>query len=379
MHERYLRAWFLAQEGIGARALERVHDYFGSLEDFYRADRDSWRDCGAFSDSDIAKLRHSLTEEKAEEYRLRLNQKQVEVLINEDDTYPELLSHIPDPPKLLYVRGDMSLLSDVETTNAFKTATGLTVAVVGSRRATQYGRRVAKEIARDLAEMGITIVSGLASGIDSMAHRGALAATIGKTFAVTGSGIDVTYPKENTALAEEICQRGLIFSEYPLGTAPLPSNFPRRNRIISGLSLGVLVVEATEQSGTQVTVGYALEQGREVFAVPGNIYSAASRGPHRLLKSGARLVESADDILEELGLLYPTEDTEGLSSEVSHPLSLLQQRVLDLLEAEPRALDHLQAESKIPVGTLLSELLQLQLLGLVDSLPGKQFIKTGRT
>ena len=374
MEERFLQAWFLAQEGIGARALEGILEFFGSLESFYAADLSSWRESEALSSEDMMRLRPLLTVSQAAEYAARLGQAGVSILLSSDDLYPELLAHIPDPPPLLYMRGDLALLDELNPAEEEMTGSALpTVAIVGSRRATAYGKKAAESIATDLADLGVIVVSGLARGIDSVAHRGALAAKSGRTIAVVGTGLDTVYPVENAKLAAEIAQRGLIFSEYALGTPPLPQNFPRRNRIISGLSLGVLVVEAAEQSGSQITVTYALDQGREVFAVPGNIYSANSRGPHRLIKQGARLVESAEDILEELNLLVDSilpGDEEAVLA-----LSLMQNKILELLDVEPKAFDLLQSESRIPVGTLLGELLQLELLGLITALPGRQYLK----
>jgi len=387
MPERFLQAWLLAQEGIGAKTLERVLEFFGSAQAFYEADLSDWKESGAFNESALPKLRQALTMEQAMEYADELRECDAKVILRGDELYPELLAQIIDPPPLFYVKGSTAVLGVRETDENGESQIKYpaAVAIVGSRRATAYGKRVAERIARDLANMGVVIVSGLALGIDSAAHSGALKADKGATIAVVGTGLDIVYPESNTPLENEITMNGLIISEYPLEMQPFPSNFPRRNRIISGLSLGVVVVEAAERSGTSITVGYALEQGREVFAVPGNIESPNSRGPHALIKQGARLVESADDIMEELGLLMVAERSvrAGRSAKpgevILSGLTLVQEKILDLLEAEPTAFDHLQAQSRIPAGTLSSELMQLEIIGLVTALPGRNYIKSPQT
>ena len=202
------------------------------------------------------------------------------------EDYPKVLLEIPDPPPYLYVKGEL---------RGSETA----VAVVGSRRASTYGMLTTTRLATELAAHGVTVVSGMARGVDTAAHRGALSGG-GRTIGVLGCGIDVVYPPENRKLFEEMAEKGALVSEFPLGTLPLAENFPRRNRIISGMSRGVLVVEAMENSGSLITAQFALDQGREVFAIPGNINTSSSRGANRLIKQGAKLVESVDDILEEL-------------------------------------------------------------------------------
>ena len=269
------------------------------------------------------------------------------ILTIADSEYPQLLLNISDPPLLLYVKGRLDLLN-VKS-----------LAVVGSRNATTQGLRNAEAFANSTSEAGFCIVSGMAHGIDAAAHLGGLQG-IGSSIAVVGTGLDKVYPAANRELAHRLAQEGTIISEFPLGTPPLAANFPRRNRIISGLSLGCLVVEASVQSGSLITARMALEQGREVFAVPGSIHSPQSKGCHALIKQGAKLVESARDILEELG--YPgTVLTQAIAPE--HPLFVH-------LGFDPLDVESLAQRSGLTIGELSAILLQLELDGHIASLPG---------
>ncbi|SNB48115.1 DNA-processing protein DprA [Geobacter sp. DSM 9736] len=269
--------------------------------------------------------------------------------------YPPVLRELPDYPPFLYVKG---ALNDIDPA----------VAVVGSRRASTYGVTATRRLAEELAGQGVTVISGMARGIDTAAHQGALAAG-GKTVGVLGSGIDVMYPPENRRLFGEMAERGALVSEFPLGTSPLAENFPRRNRIISGLSRGVLVVEAAEKSGSLITAEYALEQGREVFAIPGNITMAGSRGTNRLIKQGAKLVECVEDILDELS--FPLASC-GKRSEAS-PLAPEEEALCALLAGGPLQMDEIIATSGLTVGELSAILLRLELRGVITQLPGKHF------
>ncbi len=242
------------------------------------------------------------------------------------------------------------------------------VAVVGTRRPSAYGRQVAEKLARQLAENGVTVVSGLARGIDTCAHRGALQGG-GRTVAVLGSGIDICYPPENLRLLQEIASRGAVLSEFNLGVGPVPMNFPRRNRIVSGLAGVVVAVEAGERSGVLNTVVWAKSQGREVFAVPGRITDQTSTGCNRLLQQGARLLADVTDILECLGVARRS--AEGCGA----VLDAEQRRVLDFLSGDPAHVDEICAGLKVPVATLLGTLMQLEMQGLVRQLPGKLFVR----
>jgi len=271
-----------------------------------------------------------------------------------DPRYPPALAEIPDPPLLLYVSGRVELLAQPM------------VAVVGSRNASVQGRVDAESFAAALSGAGLCVVSGLALGIDTAAHEGALRGA-GSTIAVVGTGLDRVYPARNRALAHRIAAQGCIVSEYPLGMPPLAANFPRRNRIISGLAAGVLVIEAAAQSGSLITAQLAAEQGREVFALPGSIHSALTKGCHRLIREGAQLVETVDDVLMAMRL----SPLAGLPQvDAAAPASEDDAILLDALGHEPVALDELLARLALDPGMLGARLLELELAGVVTRLPG---------
>ena len=280
------------------------------------------------------------------------------ILTLADSAYPQSLLEIADPPNVLYVRGNAALLQK----------RGL--AMVGSRNATPQGLQTAENFAKTLAGRGLCIISGLALGIDAAAHRGALAAG-GETIAIIGTGADRIYPARNKELALAIVDRGAIVSEFPLGTPAIAANFPRRNRIISGLSRGVLVVEAAPESGSLITARLAGEQGREVFAIPGSIHSPVARGCHKLIKQGAKLVESAQDVLEELGGI----EQQAAPSET--PDFSAENPLLTALGYAPCALDELVERTGLRADQLLGELLTLELAGQLASLPGNRYQRLG--
>lgn len=266
-----------------------------------------------------------------------------------EDTYPSMLVQIPDPPALLFYKGNLDNLIELPC-----------IAIIGSRVCSMYGRRVAMKLAKDFVQTGVVVVSGLARGIDGEAHIGALDAG-GKTIAVIGTGLDRCYPSEHRELADMIIQSGLLLTEYPPLTEPQRYNFPERNRIVSGLSLGVVVVEAGERSGTMITVGTALDQSREVFAVPGEITHATSKGTNRLLRDGAGVVLSAKDVLEPLGLTQKTTEEshlERVSTEAA-------KKIVVLLFDKPMHFNIILNESALSVSDLQSELLQLEMAGIV--------------
>ncbi len=293
-----------------------------------------------------------------------------------DTDYPASLLHIPDPPLMLYAMGQTASLQVLKTEHA--------LAMVGSRNPTPQGAANARDFARSLAASGLTIVSGLALGVDGAAHEGALqgaAAGSLATIAIVGTGLDRVYPRQHRELAHHITQRGLILSEYPLGTPPLAAHFPRRNRLISGLSQATLVVEAALPSGSLITAKQALEQGRDVMAIPGSIHSAQSKGCHWLIKQGAKLVESAQDVLEELKLpdlqaqgvlaleAMPTDDAPANDSD--------EDALLRAMGHDPVSLDALQARGGWPTAQLQAQLLELELMGQVGRLPGGLFQRVG--
>ncbi len=310
-----------------------------------------------------------------------------------DVRYPQPLRNIPDPPTVLYVDGEL------ESTDT------LAVAIVGSRHATPYGIRVARTLAEELSLLGFTIVSGMARGIDRVAHEGALAAG-GRTLAVLGCGLDIAYPSDHTDLRAQVAAAGAVLTELPLGSPPLAAHFPRRNRILSGLSLGVVVVEAAEGSGSLITAKLAAEQGREVFAVPGPIDTPTSRGTHALLKQGAKLTETVDDILEELvpQIQRQTDDKSAAGSSsnggaqafvrpgapstvrlATHPpgrgrtetvLSSDEQRVYAAVTREPRSIDEVTDQSALTASTVACALLALELKDAIRQTPGRRYYRS---
>jgi DNA processing protein len=342
---------------IGRVKLSRLENQFGSMEEAWRAADDELSRAGLDKGSVKAivdwRPKISLDEEME-----KLERHGIKAFSYHDDGYPARLKQIYDYPPILYVKG--SLLPQDEWC----------LAVVGTRKATVYGRQAAEEIVSDLARNKITIVSGLARGIDSIAHRSALEAG-GRTIAVFGCGLDMVYPTENASLAKSIATNGALISEFPLGTEPRRENFPLRNRIMSGLSLGVLVVEAGDSSGAMITARLALEQNREVFAVPGSILSPSSRGTNNLIQEGAKLIRDYTDILEELNLravahqielkeVIPASDTETL--------------LLKQLSAEPTHIDEVCRGSGLPIATVSSTLAMMELKGMVRQVGTMSYI-----
>lgn len=283
-----------------------------------------------------------------------------------DPRYPALLKEIADPPPGLFVRGDVKCLSDLQ------------VAVVGSRNPSPSGRRTSREFARELGRLGVTVVSGMALGIDSRAHEGALDAGA-PTIAVLGSGLKMIYPARNRTLADRIAECGAVVTEFPPEIRPLAGNFPRRNRIISGLSVGVIVVEAAARSGSLITARYAMEQGREVFAVPGSIHNPMARGCHALIKQGVKLTETVEDVLEEIGVLSMT------VCNSRHPVDFQAQNrtgldeagklLLDNIGDSPVTIDEITDLTRMSVDEISAKLLELELQGFIESIAGGAYIR----
>ena len=290
----------------------------------------------------------------------RLEQKEMRVICLHDPEYPEMLRETEDSPLVLYMQGSLQAQDRYA------------IAIVGSRKPTHYGISVTEKISQELSCMGFTIVSGMARGIDSIAHRGAMQAG-GRTIAVLGSGLDIPYPPEHKNLFQNITESGCVISEFPPGMLPLKENFPRRNRIISGLSAGVLVVEAERRSGTLITAGYALEQNREIFAIPGNISSSHSSGTNTLIKKGAILVRNATDIAEELAPMLKgfikLKDKDMVKTDITET----EQELCHLLSSEPKQVDFISRESGLPTSRVLGILLGLELKGTVKQITGKRF------
>jgi len=354
-----LKYWigFNRVPGIGSKRLRALIHAFGDVEAAWHASERELRDLGldqrAIRNLLEARERLDLDAELA-----KVEDAGVRVLTWDDPDYPANLQRIDAPPPVLYLRGELSLEDE------------WAVAVVGTRRATAYDREVARKLASELARAGVTIVSGLARGIDAEAHRAALDAG-GRTLAVLGNGLDRVYPPEHLTLAKDITAQGALISEQPLGMRPDARNFPARNRIISGLSLGVLVVACPWNSGAIITAKQALEQGREVFATPGGILSRNSEGPNRLIKEGATPVTEANDILEALNL---THAVQYVDARLSLPEDPIEAQLLGLLSAEPRHVDDIRREAGLPVQQVSSALAMLELKGMARSVGGMKYV-----
>ncbi len=288
----------------------------------------------------------------------KIESKKIRVVTLSDNDYPEMFRNMEDAPVMFYAKGGM------QKEDRFA------IAIVGSRKYSPYGKFAAEKMASDLSALGFTIVSGMARGIDTLAHIAAIKSG-GRTVAVLGSGLDVPYPPENKMLIEKISDSGCVVSEFPPGAKPDKENFPRRNRLISGLSMGVVVIEATSDSGSLITAQYAADQGKEVFAVPGNINSANSAGTNRLIKDGAKLVQGVEDIVEELAPVLKgfikTKDKSKIE------LTDEERRLCDIMTAEPRHVDMLSRESGMPSSRVLGILLSLELKGVARQAEGKKF------
>jgi DNA processing protein len=343
---------------VGPSRFKRLLDHFGDPEAAWRAAPLELARAGLDRRAIDGLVALRQTADPAEVWT-RVERLGVTVVTLDDPAYPALLREIADPPPVLYLRGELAA------------ADRWALAVVGTRRMTPYGRQVVERLVGELARAGLTIVSGLALGIDGAAHRAALQAG-GRTVAVLGSGLDQLYPSDHIGLAREIVGSGAVMTEFPLGTKPDAVNFPRRNRIISGLSMGTLVIEAAETSGALITADFALEQGRDVFAVPGSILSSASTGPNRLIKEGARPVTSAQDILEELNLTVVAQHEAVRDALPDDPT---ESALLKLLSGEPLHVDEIGRSSALPAWQVSSALTMMELKGLVRQVGGMNYVR----
>lgn len=344
--------------GVGPIAYRNLVTVFHDPEQVFSASPKALAAVEGVGEKTIMAIKDFPAEETAGEELKKVRDLGVYILTFTDQGYPKNLLQIYDPPPLLYCRGE------------FDDEASPMVAMVGSRKGSPYGRAVTKRMSRELASAGVTIVSGMARGIDTCAHLGALEAG-GKTIAVFGCGIDIMYPPENESLFRDIIDHGAVISEFPLSTPPEGKNFPKRNRIISGLSLGVVIVEASSDSGSLITASYALEQGREVFAVPGNVGMATSQGTNALIKQGAKLVEGAQDILVEIIPQY-----EGKTSrEKTSMLNDDEDGILQLLSHHPLHIDEISRLSQMEIRRVSTVLLELELKGVISQLSGKMFVR----
>jgi DNA processing protein len=357
--------------GIGSRTAAFLIDRFGSPTACFDASASALESAGLKS-ATISAMKSATPREQASRQLEELDKLGAEVLTLAGERYPNLLRETYDPPIVLYAKGDIN-----------RAISQPALAVVGSRHCSTYGRNVAEMLVRELAQRGITIVSGLARGIDSVAHQSAVDGG-GLTVAVMGTGLDTIYPKENRKLADRIVEQGALLTEFPLETPPLPQNFPFRNRVISGVSLGVLIIEGAERSGSLITARMAYEQGREVFAVPGNITSSKSFGPNYLIKDGAKLVQTWRDVVEEFPLelkasILASERTEEREEQLSLDevvLSDAERKVLvSLRDDEPIHIDQLISGMSLSSGELLTALLKLEMTDRIRQLPGKCFVR----
>lgn len=389
-------------QGVGLKTVQRLRDVFGSAARALQATPDELEKIDQLSPAMQDLLKRKPIQYPIERELELIREYDCQVLTLYDDGYPEYLKEIDTPPLVLYIRGQLT------------PEDALSLSIVGSRDAKDYGRKVSYRLSYQLAQRGLTIVSGLARGIDTSAHRGALEAG-GRTIAVMGSGLSFIYPAANSDLAEKITESGALISEFPMGIKPKPRNFPRRNRIISGLTLGTVVVEASNRSGALITARLAGEQGREVFAVPGEIFSELSTGTHKLINNGAKLINTVDDLLNELPSYalnrlqpdVPTSRMPGAETESSQEQSTEkndlkpaapqspakgqqpiqsapppgltpdERTVFDAIEVPSSHIDTIVRTTQLPIGQVSSVLLMLELKGIVQQLPGKQFAKNG--
>jgi DNA processing protein len=348
---------FSLVKGVGAVRFKAVLNYFGDPKIAWNAPADALRAAGLGEKlvENIVHLRSTISLEKIGE---RLLSKGIEVLILGDENYPSRLREIDQPPPVLYLRGEL------------KPEDEWAVAVVGTRRVTGYGRQIAEEVAGVLARNGVTVVSGLARGIDAIAHQEALSAG-GRTLAVLGSGVDRIYPEEHQSLAERIIANGAVLSDYAPGTPPDASNFPPRNRLISGLAMAVVVVEAGHTSGALITAEFAAEQGRDVFAVPGNITAPQSQGTNRLIRDGAQPLLNPEDILEALEM---THITEHRTARVLLPADSIEATLFEALSHEPMHIDEIRARADLPIDKVSATLAIMELKGMVRQVGGMQYV-----
>jgi DNA processing protein len=356
-----------AVPGLGPQRIRRLIAHFNGSREIFRASEKSLSELSFLPASVVRAILDFPFDEFLKKEHALLKEHKAFVLSIDDPLYPQRLKEIPDAPVVLYAKGERGLFDFPS------------LAIVGCRKSSVYGMTMAEKFAKDLSDYGLVVVSGLARGIDTAAHHGALKVN-GKTVAVLGTGLTEIYPAENKRLFEAIADKGLVVSEFPMSAKPSASHFPRRNRIISGLSLGVIVVEAARKSGALITADFALEQGREVFAIPGKIDSPSSQGTNALIKQGAKLVGCVDDILEELQIAVRpklvTQEKLSEAKEAAARQCLLpeEKSFLKLLSAHPMDVDSLCQESGLALSCVFSLLLKLELLGIVKQLPGKLFV-----
>ncbi|NLN41235.1 MAG: DNA-protecting protein DprA [Clostridiales bacterium] len=357
--EKIFWIWLSQIPGIGARRFHFLIEYFGSANQVWLAPKNEIVKLTSSLGSNVVhKIINQRNDNTLDRIKRMMDLPEFRIITLLDDEYPTLLKEIYDPPPVLYCKG-LPIKNHQSS-----------ISIVGSRKSTAYGRQMAEKFSYELAEAGITVVSGLARGIDALAHYGALKAG-GNTVGVLGCGIDIIYPPENRKLFSKMEQEGTIITEYPPGSSPVAGNFPARNRIISGMTSGVLVIEAGQKSGALITVDFALEQGREVYALPGNINVPQSAGTNKLLKEGAKLVTDVQDILEDLGI----QREKDKKDQVPVQLDFFETQVYNALQEGERHLEELLKETKMDIHKLNAVLTMLEVKGIVKQMPGKIFIR----
>ncbi len=354
--------WLGSIPGIGAVKSKKLLEYFEDPYNIFTAKEIDLATQSFLTRLDVANLLKKEYKENLNKHIENINANDIKIISIKDENYPEYLKDIYDPPLILYIKG-----------NIYKEEKYL--AVVGSRRATSYGLNMAEVVSRELSRCGITVVSGMARGIDTYAHKGVIS-TSGRTIAVLGCGLDIVYPYENKKLMENIVINGACVSEFLPGTKPLAGNFPARNRIISGISMGVIVIEAGERSGSLITANFALEQGREVFALPGNVNSLNSTGTNKLIKEGAKMVTSIEDILEEIGAYFSDDKKDSFTNKLKddkllNGLDKDEVKIVECLKLEPTHIDIIANKTGLNIKVVNSLVVMLELKGIIEQVPGK--------
>ncbi len=342
--------------GIGSVRFHQIQAFFGDLEHAWLAPAEAFREAG-LPEKTVDNLIRLREETDLDQFYESILAQSISVLTLPEPEYPRLLREIEQPPPVLYIRGGLTPADD------------FSVAMVGTRKVTPYGQQITRDTSTFLAGHGLTIVSGLARGVDALAHQHALKAG-GRTIAVLGSGVDVIYPPEHRILAEAIIENGAIISDYPLGTQPEGVNFPPRNRIISGLSLATIVVEAGDRSGALITADFAVEQGRDVFAVPGNVLSPMSQGTNRLIQNGAYAMISPQDVLDALGL---EQVSDFQAARQTLPADTTEAKILQVLDYEPIHVDEICHAAGLAVETVTAALTMMELKGMVQHVGGMRY------
>lgn len=370
MNTNHFRYWLALTNvmDIGPAAIKRLLSAFKTPEIVFKATLSELMDVSKIREAQARNIKEFNDWDKIDKEIQKIKKHDIRIITFDDNEYPELLRQIDSPPMLLYCKGNINPQDKYA------------VAIVGSRLMTEYGRRVADKLASELAQCGLTIVSGMAKGIDSISHKSAIK-TGGRSIAVLGSGLDRPYPFENSELFRALSQSGCVLSEFAMGTPPNKENFPRRNRLISGLSLGVIVIEATKESGSLITANYALEQNKEVFAIPGNITSKSSYGTNELIKKGAKLVQNVDDILEELhphlaGLKEYSVNLlarKARNTDAMADINDDEKNILSIIGNDYVHIDIISRKLNIPPNRLHPLLLDLEIKGLIRQTEGNKF------